>query len=89
LERVISVSLGEIVLKGLNRKYFEDRLIKNMKRVLRDFGEYRIYKEQGKIYLEGLDNHREDVIRRLKKVFGLVYISPCIRTSTCSGKGPW
>lgn len=80
MERVISVSLGEIVLKGLNRKYFEDRLIKNMKRVLRDFGEYRIYKEQGKIYIEGLLDHQEDAIRRLKKVFGLVYISPCIRT---------
>jgi thiamine biosynthesis protein ThiI len=81
LERVISVSLGEIVLKGLNRKYFEDRLIKNMKRVLRDFGEYSIYKEQGKIYLEGLHDHQEDAIKRLRKVFGLVYISPCIRTS--------
>ena len=81
MERVISVSLGEIVLKGLNRKYFEDRLIKNMKRVLRDFGEYRIYKEQGKIYIEGLDAHQDDAIRRLRKVFGLVYISPCIRTS--------
>ncbi len=81
LERVISASLGEIVLKGLNRKYFEDRLIKNMKRVLRDFGEYRIYKEQGKIYIEGLADHQHDAIRRLKKVFGLVYISPCIRTS--------
>jgi thiamine biosynthesis protein ThiI len=81
LERVISVSLGEIVLKGLNRKYFEDRLIKNMKRVLRDFGEYKIYKEQGKIYIEGLEDHQENAIKRLKKVFGLVYISPCIRTS--------
>ena len=81
MERVISVSLGEIVLKGLNRKYFEDRLIKNMKRVLRDFGEYKIYKEQGKIYIEGLEDHQENAIKRLKKVFGLVYISPCIRTS--------
>jgi len=81
LERVISASLGEIVLKGLNRKYFEDRLIKNMKRVLRDFGEYRIYKEQGKIYIEGLEDHQDEAIKRLKKVFGLVYICPCIRTS--------
>lgn len=81
LERVISASLGEIVLKGLNRKYFEDRLIKNMKRVLSDFGEFRIYKEQGKIYIEGLEDHQHEAIKRLKKVFGLVYISPCIRTS--------
>jgi thiamine biosynthesis protein ThiI len=52
-----------------------------MKRVLRDFGEYKIYKEQGKIYIEGLEDHQENAIKRLKKVFGLVYISPCIRTS--------
>ncbi|MGM0395510.1 MAG: tRNA uracil 4-sulfurtransferase ThiI [Bacillota bacterium] len=81
MERVISASLGEVVLKGLNRKYFEDRLIKNMRRVLSDLGEHRIYKEQGKIYIEGLENKQEAAIKRLKSVFGLVYISPCIRTS--------
>lgn len=80
MERVISVSLGEVVLKGLNRKYFEDRLIKNMRRVISEFGEHRIYKEQGKIYIEGLSDYQEDVINRLRKVFGLVYICPCIRT---------
>lgn len=82
LERVISVSLGEIVLKGLNRKYFEDRLIKNMRRVLSDLGQYKIYKEQGKIYIEGLSGNSEIAIKRLKKIFGLVYVSPCIRVST-------
>lgn len=82
MDRVISVSLGEVVLKGLNRKYFEDRLIKNMRRVLSDLGEYRIYKEQGKIYIEGLTAFEDMAIKRLRKVFGLVYISPCIRTDT-------
>ena len=32
MDRVLSVSLGEVVLKGLNRKYFEDKLIKNIRR---------------------------------------------------------
>lgn len=82
MDRVISVSLGEIVLKGLNRKYFEDKLIKNMRRVLSDLGEYKIYKEQGKIYIEGIYENNEVAINRLKKIFGLVYISPCIRVST-------
>lgn len=82
MDRVISVSLGEIVLKGLNRKYFEDKLIKNMRRVLSDLGEYKIYKEQGKVYIEGIYENNEVAINRLKKIFGLVYISPCIRVST-------
>ena len=82
MDKVLSVSLGEVVLKGLNRKYFEDKLIKNIRRALDDFGDLTIYKEQGKIYIEGLEGSEELAAKRLKKVFGLVYISPCIRTST-------
>lgn len=69
------------MLKGLNRRYFEDRLIKNIKRVLEGLGENIIYKEQGKIYIAGLEANEETVVNRLKKVFGIVYISPCIKTS--------
>ncbi|MSU03088.1 tRNA uracil 4-sulfurtransferase ThiI [Tissierella pigra] len=79
MEKVLSVSLGEIALKGLNRKYFEDQLIKNMRRVIKDIGFEKIYKEQGKIYIEAEEHNFPKMINRLKKVFGLVYISPCIR----------
>jgi thiamine biosynthesis protein ThiI len=79
VEKVLSVSLGEIALKGLNRKYFEDQLIKNMRRVIKDIGFEKIYKEQGKIYIEAEEYNFSQMINRLKKVFGLVYISPCIR----------
>ncbi|MBC7088203.1 MAG: tRNA 4-thiouridine(8) synthase ThiI [Tissierellales bacterium] len=82
MERVISVSLGEVVLKGLNRKYFENKLIENIKRALKNFGDYKIYKEQGKLYIEGLENVESDVIKKLTKIFGIIYVSPCIRTST-------
>jgi len=82
LDRVLSVSLGEVVLKGLNRKYFEDKLIKNIRRALEGLVDISIYKEQGKIYIEGLEGYEEIATNRLKKVFGLVYISPCIRTTT-------
>lgn len=79
MKRVLSVSLGEIALKGLNRKYFEDQLIKQMRRAIKDLGIEKIYKEQGKIYIEGNEESFPQMINRLKKVFGLVYISPCIR----------
>lgn len=82
MDRVLSVSLGEVVLKGLNRKYFEDKLIKNIRRALQGLGDVFIYKEQGKIYIEGLEGNEDLAVNRLKKVFGLVYISPCIRTTT-------
>lgn len=79
MERVISVSLGELVLKGSNRKYFEDQLIKQMINKIRDIGYEKLYKEQGKIYIEAEEYKFDDIIRRLKSVFGLFYISPCIR----------
>lgn len=82
MDKVISISLGEIVLKGLNRKYFENKLIDNIKRVLKGLGDYKIYKEQGKIYIEGLENAEQTAINRLTKIFGIIYVSPCIRTST-------
>jgi thiamine biosynthesis protein ThiI len=79
LEKVISVSLGEIVLKGLNRKYFEDKLIKQIRKAINDLGYEKIYKEQGKIYIEADDGVFPQITHRLRKVFGLVYISPCIK----------
>lgn len=82
MERVLSVSLGELILKGLNRKYFEDKLIKEMKRAIKDIGYENIYKEQGKIYIEAEESDFPQMIKRLTKVFGLVSISPCIKIST-------
>ncbi len=79
LDKVLSISLGEIVLKGLNRKYFEDQLIKQIRKSTKDIGFDNIYKEQGKIYIEAAEEDFPQLINRLKKVFGLVYISPCIR----------
>ncbi len=82
MDRVISISLGESMLKGRNRKYFEDQVIRNIKRVLKDKTDYEIYKEQGKMYIRGFENREEPIIKKLEKIFGIVYISKCIRTST-------
>lgn len=79
MERVLSVSIGEIALKGLNRKYFEDKLISRIKRAMGNLEYRRVYNEQGKLYIEAPEDSFEEIINRLKKVFGLVYISPCIR----------
>ena len=79
MERVISVSFGEIALKGLNKSYFEDKLIKNIRSVIKDLGESKIYKEQGKVYIEIAESSMENAMNRIKKVFGIVYVSPCLR----------
>ena len=78
-DKVLSVSVGEIALKGLNRRYFEDKLISQLKSSLKEVQHGRIYKEQGKIYIESDGDDLEEIISRVKKIFGIVHISPCIR----------
>lgn len=76
---VISASLGEVILKGKNRRYFVNRLIRQIKQVLSPLGNFEVYQEMGKIYMEGDASLTEEVIKKLKHVFGIVYISPCYR----------
>lgn len=80
MEKVISVSVGEVALKGQNRKFFEDSLTRNIKRAIRDIGYERVYKDQGKFYIVGKPEDYPDIIRRVKKVFGIVYVSLCYVT---------
>lgn len=79
MEKVLSVSIGEMALKGSNKKYFENSLIARMKKSIEGLKYHKIYTDQGKIYIEAPEENFEKMIDRLKKVFGLVYISPCIR----------
>ncbi len=79
MEKLISVSVGEVALKKLNRKYFENQLIKNIKNVIRDLGKSNTYKDQGKIYIEMDEDKIDTAINRIRKVFGIVYVIPCYR----------
>ncbi|HEX9061374.1 MAG TPA: tRNA 4-thiouridine(8) synthase ThiI, partial [Clostridia bacterium] len=44
MENVILVRCGEIILKGLNRPVFEEKLIKNIKRSLYGLGKIEVLK---------------------------------------------
>lgn len=79
MDRVISVSLGEVALKGLNRGYFENKLEKHIRNITKQYGSPKTYREQGKMYIEAEERYISQIIKALKKVFGIVYISPCIR----------
>ncbi|WP_432408767.1 tRNA uracil 4-sulfurtransferase ThiI [Wukongibacter sp. M2B1] len=75
MEKVLIVRYGEISLKGLNRPYFENTLLKNIKKALKSIGDIKPYKAHGRIYidLEGQDD--EEVIEVVTKVFGIVSVS--------------
>lgn len=79
VDKVISVSVGEVALKKLNRNYFENKLIKNIKNVIKDLGKVNTYKDQGKIFIEIDEENIEVAMNRIRKVFGIVYVSPCFR----------
>ncbi|MDO5028941.1 MAG: tRNA uracil 4-sulfurtransferase ThiI [Bacillota bacterium] len=80
MRQVISISVGEIVLKGKNRKNFENALINKIKRALKNLEIESVYKEIGKIFIE-VKNHQDidEAISIVKNVFGIVYISKCFR----------
>ncbi len=74
MREVILLKLGEIALKGLNRKTFEDVLIKNIKRRLQGAGAFSVTSRQSTIYVEPLDDFADMDLaeERCGKVFGVV-----------------
>ena len=79
---VIILRYGELHLKGNNRAYFENMLIKNIKHSLSSFN-FELKRISGRYVIS---NYRESdynkIINKLKKIFGLVSISPAIELDT-------
>ena len=77
MKEIILIKNGELALKGLNRCNFEDILIKNMKRRLRELGEFTIRKAQSTIYLEpqSEDFDFEEALERVSRIFGIAAFS--------------
>ena len=74
---LILLKEGEIVLKGLNRRSFEQRLIAIIKRRLEKIGKYRVYCQQSTIYVESAeDNSDMDAAFEVcKKIFGIIKLN--------------
>lgn len=73
------VKYGEIGIKGKNRYIFENKLIKNIKNMLKPLGKFDVYKEYGRVYVELGDYDYEEVMEEVKKVFGIVGVCPVIK----------
>ena len=74
--------LGEIVLKGLNRKSFEQKLMGNIRRRLLGLGKFKVTCMQSTIYVEpeSGDADLDAAFEALQDVFGIVKIS---RAAAC------
>lgn len=73
-KEIILLKLGEIALKGLNRRAFEDVLMKNIRRRLKSAGEFSVYSRQSTVYVEPKDENADMDLaeERCGKVFGVV-----------------
>ena len=82
IKEILLCKYGEIVLKGANRKYFEDMLCREMKKKARAYGNFDIYRAQSTIYIEPKDDEADvdGMFEAASKVFGIVAIS---RAAVC------
>ena len=56
MKELFLLKLGEIVLKGQNRRVFEDKLKYNTRKRLRSFGDFKVYITQSTLYVEPLND---------------------------------
>ncbi len=80
MKEVILIKNGELALKGLNRRTFEDIMIKNMRRKLSDLGAFTFTPSQSTIKVEGEDGvDLEEAVDRLSRVFGIAGFSRALK----------
>lgn len=74
---LILLKLGELVLKGLNRRGFEDKLMGNARKILRPFGNFHISSRQSTTYVEPQDDNcdLDGAYLALTKLFGVAGLS--------------
>ena len=77
MNEMILLKLGEMVLKGLNRRSFEDKLQANIYRRLNNLGQFRVYTRQSTTYVEPMTGEcdMDGAWEALTKVFGVVGLS--------------
>lgn len=82
MKEILLVKNGEIALKGLNRRSFEDALVSNISAALSPLGAVNIKKAQSTIFVspdcDDFDMHA--AVKRMKKVFGIAAFS---RAAVC------
>ncbi len=76
MKEIILIKNGELALKGLNRRTFEDILVKNMRRRLESAGKFKFTIAQSTVVAEPEDGaDLDEAVERLGKVFGIAGFS--------------
>ncbi len=80
MKDLILLKLGEIVLKGLNRRSFEQKLMGNIRRRLIGLGKFKVSCLQSTVYVEAEseDADLDAAFEALQDVFGVVKLSRAV-----------
>lgn len=82
MNRIILVRYGEISLKGLNRNYFIDCLVRNIRNALKPVCQAKTEKIQGRIIIHLNEADLDQALAAVTKVFGIVSVSPGVVISS-------
>ena len=79
MNEIFLMKLGEIVLKGANKRQFESKLRQNVRRRMRPFGEFDVYIMQSTVYVEPLNDEAdvEGAWDACHSIFGVVSLCRC------------
>ena len=79
MREIFLMKLGEIVLKGANKRQFESRLRQNVRRRMRPFGNFDVYILQSTVYIEPQDElcDMEGAWDACHTIFGVVSLCRC------------
>ena len=79
MREIFLLKLGEIVLKGTNKRQFENKLRQNVRRRMRNYGDFDVYIMQSTVYVEPMDENADvdGAWEACKSIFGLVSLCRC------------
>ena len=79
MKEIFLLKLGEIVLKGANKRQFEDKLRQNVRRRMRAYGNFDVYLMQSTVYVEPMDEmcDVDGAWDACSSIFGLVSLCRC------------
>ena len=79
MKEIFLLKLGEIVLKGANKRQFEDKLRQNIRRRMKAYGNFDVYLMQSTVYVEPIDDavDMDGAWEACGSIFGLVSLCRC------------
>ncbi len=82
MKEILLCKYGEILLKGANKKYFEDTLTRELRIRARCYGNFDVYRAQSTLYVEPKDDAADidGMFEAAKRVFGIISVG---RSAVC------